>query len=130
MASFLTWCKDEGIIMPKIKFPTYFENGLIGVSCLKTIENREAYIFVPYKMMFTDSKVLENPELALIIDENKGENKLFNALVPVDPKIMTIVLGLFYEIAQGSQSYWYIYIRKLLDIHFETAWTQEELDGL
>ena len=34
---FLKWCKDEGVIMPKLEYPAYFENGLVGVRCKEDI---------------------------------------------------------------------------------------------
>ena len=54
---FLDWCKAEGVIMPKIEYPAYFENGLIGARCTEDIKNREAFLFVPLKMMFSVYKV-------------------------------------------------------------------------
>ena len=36
--------------MPKLEFPAFFENGLLGVKCKEDINHREAYLFVPYKM--------------------------------------------------------------------------------
>ena len=34
---FLKWCKEEGVIMPKLQYPAYFENGLVGVRCTSDI---------------------------------------------------------------------------------------------
>ena len=48
---FLDWCIKEGVIMPKLEYPAKFENGVIGVRCCEDIENREAFLAVPYKMI-------------------------------------------------------------------------------
>ena len=34
---FNVWCKKEGVIMPKLLYPAYFENGLLGVKCKQDI---------------------------------------------------------------------------------------------
>lgn len=45
--------------MPKMEFPAYFDHGLLGVKCTEDIVHREAYLYVPYKLMITvgDTKV-------------------------------------------------------------------------
>ena len=50
---FSEWCQKEGMIMPKLEYPAYFENGLEGTRCKEDIEHREAFLFVPYKMMIS-----------------------------------------------------------------------------
>ena len=39
--------------MPKLEFPAYFEDGLVGIRVKEDIEHREAFIYVPYKMMIS-----------------------------------------------------------------------------
>ena len=34
---FNKWCKEEGVIMPKLEYPAYFENGLEGTRCKEDI---------------------------------------------------------------------------------------------
>lgn len=34
---FLNWCKSEGIVMSKLEYPAYFQNGLVGVRCKEDI---------------------------------------------------------------------------------------------
>ena len=31
------WCEKEGVIMPKLEYPAYFENGLKGMRCKEDI---------------------------------------------------------------------------------------------
>ena len=50
---FNEWCEREGVIMPKLEYPAYFNNGLEGIRCKEPIEHREAFLFVPYKMIIT-----------------------------------------------------------------------------
>lgn len=48
------WCKLEGVVMPKLQYPAYFDGGeLLGVKCLEQIEHREAYMFIPLKMVIS-----------------------------------------------------------------------------
>ncbi len=50
------WCKDNGVHMPKLEYPAVFEGGLIGARVTEEIAHREAFIFVPYKMLSTVGK--------------------------------------------------------------------------
>ena len=34
---FNQWCKDEGVVMPKLKFPVFYENDIVGVKCVEDI---------------------------------------------------------------------------------------------
>jgi hypothetical protein len=42
--------------MPKLEYPAYFDDGLIGVRCKEDIEHREAFLYVPYKVMMSIKK--------------------------------------------------------------------------
>jgi len=68
--TFKKWCAKEGVLMPKLEFPATFENGLVGMKCKETIENREAYLYVPYKMMLSAKMVSSDPVLGPLISEN------------------------------------------------------------
>ena len=81
--------------MPKVEYPAYFENGVIGVRVTQDIGYREPYIYVPYKMVITQKKIMKNAVLRPIIDAfpdvfGSGENT-------ADTIIMCI--GLYYEIS-------------------------------
>ena len=39
--------------MPKLEYPAKFENGLVGIKCKEDIEHREAFIFVPFKIIIS-----------------------------------------------------------------------------
>lgn len=68
ISMFLDWCKKEGVVMPKCEYPAYFKNGLIGVRCKEDIKNREAYCFIPYKMVITAEKVQNNTVLKPLLE--------------------------------------------------------------
>ena len=34
---FNEWCKKEGVLMPALEYPAYFEGGLIGIKCIKDV---------------------------------------------------------------------------------------------
>ena len=46
---FNKWLDDEGVIMPKLQYPAYFEGGLVGVSATAPIKHRESFLAIPYK---------------------------------------------------------------------------------
>jgi hypothetical protein len=64
---FMNWCNKEGMHMPKLEYPAFFEGGLLGVKCKEDIEHREVYLYVPYKMMISVKDTQKHPVLAEII---------------------------------------------------------------
>ena len=105
---FLEWCEKEGVVMPKLEYPATFENGLVGVRCKEDIEFREAFLYIPYKMILNVTKIRKDPILQGIIKKfpacfSKEKNSDFEAL--------HLALGMYYEISKGKKSYWYPYIR-------------------
>ena len=128
LTMFLDWCKKEGVIMPKLEYPASFEeNGLVGIRCKQDIQNREAYIYVPYKVMFTVDRIEDHQVLGPIIENRSG---CFSDERRDDSEMLILTLGLFYEIGLGTQSYWYPWLRWLLDGPQRAKWTEEELATL
>lgn len=66
---FNEWCRKEGVIMPHLEYPAYFD-GLLGIKCTKDIEYHEAYLCVPFKMVMSLEKAYIHPVLKMIIYEN------------------------------------------------------------
>ena len=93
--------------MPKIKYPKYFEDGLIGVECTDDIRHREAFLFVPVKMLLTVKKAKEHPVLSKVIEDNPD---VFSSEKNQDSDHFILVLFLFYETCLGTQSFWFPYI--------------------
>ena len=50
---FNQWTKSEGVIMPKLEYPAYFEGGLLGIKCTQDVEHHEGYLYVPFKMVMS-----------------------------------------------------------------------------
>jgi len=67
---FNQWCKDVGILTPKIDYPAFFEGGLVGCKVNTPIEHREAFLFVPFKAIISVDKCLNNPVLKVFYEEN------------------------------------------------------------
>ena len=42
--------------MPKLEYPYKFEGGLVGMRCKDDINHREAFCFIPYKMIMCVGK--------------------------------------------------------------------------
>ena len=61
---FKNWCLKEGVLMPKLD--------LKGdkLSIKEQIPNREAFLFVPYKMIISVNKTLMHEVLGPIIDNH------------------------------------------------------------
>lgn len=57
--------------MPKLEYPYKFQGGLIGMRCSDDIDHREAFCFIPYKMIMCVGKALNHPILSKIIQENE-----------------------------------------------------------
>ena len=120
---FNEWCKNEGVIMPKLEYPAIFQDDLIGVRCTQDIEHREAYLFVPYKMLLSVKKTVNHKVLSPILLDNP---KLFDEDENCDWEQITLTLAIFYEMVLGSQSYWYPYIRMLPAVGFSCDWSEKE----
>ena len=56
--------------MPKLEYPAYFEGGLLGTKVTEDIEHREAYLYVPYKMLLSVNGTQEHMILGGIIIDN------------------------------------------------------------
>ena len=120
---FNEWCKEEGVIMPKLQYPAYFEGNLLGVRCTEEIKHREAYMFVPYKMVISLNKIMQHPVVSKIIQENP---ECFNKDEFYDYQHMILTLFIFHEITLGRWSYWYPYLRLLPDVEITSSWSEEE----
>ena len=61
---FMDWCTEGGMIFPKLEYPAYFEDGLIGVRALDKIEHRESFLAIPYKFLMTVQMAQKHPVLS------------------------------------------------------------------
>ena len=50
---FNSWCEREGVKIPKLEYPTVFEGGLLGARVKEDIQHREAFLFIPFKMLMS-----------------------------------------------------------------------------
>jgi hypothetical protein len=64
------WCKKQGIFMPKLEYPAFFEDGTMGFKAKEAIKHRELIMAVPYSIVMSNHKAKENPELNKIFIEN------------------------------------------------------------
>ena len=124
---FNEWCAQEGVIMPAVEYPAYFEGGLLGMKCTQDVGHHEAYICIPVKMIMSVNKAKVHPVLSKIVDDNP---QCFAAEGSDDWEQLTLVLFMFYELTLGEKSYWLPYLRLMPDVHFISSWTPEELAAL
>jgi hypothetical protein len=105
---FSEWIKKEGVLMPKLEFPAFFENDeLLGVRCKEDIQHREAYLYVPYKMLLSVKSTQAHPVLGPIVSAHP---EAFDRDEVDEWDQMILSLALFYEMTLGKSSYWYPYM--------------------
>ena len=93
--------------MPKVEYPAFFDDGLIGARCKEQIEHREAFLFVPYKMLMSICKAQKHPVLDIILRQNVESFYEQNQ----DWEQFQLTLFIFYEMTLEQASYWYPYLR-------------------
>lgn len=122
---FLDWCDKEGVHMPKLEYPAYFEGGLCGTRVKEDIEHREAYLYVPYKMLLSVNGTQEHHILGPIIIDNP---QCFLEDDCDDWEQLTLTLRIMYEMTFGKKSYWYPYLRMMPDVNFTSKWEPHEIE--
>ena len=105
-ARFTQWCKDVGILAPKLDYPAFFYGGLVGAKVNAPIEHREVLLFVPFKAIITLDKCLDDSNLKVFYQEN---GKLFSKNYE-DWEQLVIVIFLMYQKQLGEDSFWEPYI--------------------
>ena len=105
---FNEWAIAEGAVMPKIEYPAYFGDGLVGMRCTEDIEHREMFMAIPYKMLLSVKDTQAHPVLKQVLEENP---ELFAEESGLSWEQLTLVMRLFYEVIQGKEGHWYPYLR-------------------
>lgn len=113
--------------MPKMEYPAFFEGGLIGTKCIEDIKHREAYLFVPLKIMMTIDKVLNHPVLSGIV---AAHPEAFSEEDNQDYEQLSLCLFLFYEMSLGQKSFWYPYLRLMPIVEFTCLWDEKEIQDM
>ena len=69
--TFNDWCICNGVLAPKLEYPAKFghDGQLVGVKCTSPIKYREAFMFIPYKLLMTMDKALNTPDLKTIFEK-------------------------------------------------------------
>ena len=122
---FNEWCEAEGVKMPKLEYPGYFDGGLVGMRATAPIEHREAFIGIPYKMLITCRGAQLHPVLGGIIAENPD---IFSDSKG-DWEQLTLVLVLIYEYQKGEESYWKPYLDLMPDVKFMCNWPEDMISA-
>ncbi len=58
------WCRENGVIMPKLEYPAVFEGGLQGMRVKEDIEYREAFLFIPFNMLMSLETAKAHPHIS------------------------------------------------------------------
>ena len=113
--------------MPKLEYSAYFEHGLLGVKCTEDIGHREAFMYIPYKMVFSVQKAKDEPNLGPVLEAYPS---LFDPKKNQAASDQLILLAFIYvEMQKGKNSYWYPWFRMLPDVDFSCGWSSNDLDN-
>ena len=112
---FNEWCLSNGVRMPKLEYPAYFDGGLVGVKATAPIEHREAFLSIPYKMLITVDAAQRHEVLGPIIAENPH---VFSEDEKGDWEQLTLVIFIIYEYQKGEDSFWKPYLDLMPDVKF------------
>ena len=121
---FKDWCFENGVRMPKLQYPAYFEGGLIGMMATEPVEHREAFISVPYKMLLTVDGAQRHPVLGPIIKNNP---KFFHEEYKGDWEQLNLVIYIMYEFAKGEGSFWKPWLDMMPNVIFFCHWTKDQI---
>ena len=118
--NFKHWLSDNGILMPKLA-----TNGET-VTVKDKVANREAMIFVPYKMIISVNKTLDHEVLGPIVnnhpeifDEDNGDQYREHLI---------LLLALIYEMVLEKDSFWDPYLKTLSFCEFPLNWDKTTVD--
>lgn len=112
---FNEWCDKVGIRSPKLEYPAFFGNGLLGSRVTTPIEHREAFLFVPFKAMISVDKALRDPEMGDFYEKNP---QLFTKDVNQDWEQLILCTYLMHQKALGEKSFWAPYIDLMPKVTF------------
>lgn len=121
-SEFKDWLLKEGVLMPKLS-----TNGET-VTIKDKINNREAFLFVPYKMIISVNKTLDHEILGPIINNHP---EIFDEEDSDQYREQFILLlALIYEIVKEEDSYWCPYLKTLSYSDFPLNWDKTTIEQL
>jgi hypothetical protein len=80
--------------IPKLDYPVIFEGGLLGARVNQDIQHREAFLFIPYKMLMSLDYTRSHPCLGPIILANP---QVFHKDQHEDWEQLTLAITMLYE---------------------------------
>lgn len=67
----MSWCLKNGVKIPKLEYPAIFDHGLVGVRAREDIEHREAFLYIPFKLLITMEVAHNHPIVGHVFKENQ-----------------------------------------------------------
>ena len=111
---FTNWCQQVGIRFPKMGYPHFFENGLVGAVVTQPIDYRESFLYVPFTAMISVDKCLRDPAMFEFYEQNP---QLFSK-EHQDWEQLILACFLVRQKHLGEESFWAPYIESMPDVHF------------
>lgn len=124
---FNEWAAKNGALTPKMQWPAWFDDGLLGAKVIADVQHREAHTLVPFRMILSCKRTRAHPILGPICEKYPA---CFEDGRSDDWEQLTLTLALLYETTLGLKSFWYPYLRILPEdgAQLPCFWSEHELE--
>ena len=95
----------------------------MGARARQDIEHREAFLYIPFRLLISLEAARSHPEVGPVLRENPH---LFSA-EHEDHEQLTLTLFMLFEYQKGRASFWFPYLNLLPDVEFFCHWTPAQL---
>ena len=100
---FNSWAKRNGVIAPKVSFPSVFNDGLVGMSANEKIEVGEAFVYVPGRLLITVLKAFDS-EIGYVFESYEEVFKSH-----FDSEYLTLTVYSMFEYNKKEGGFWWPY---------------------
>ena len=103
---FNKWCDDNGVLRDSVRYPTCFGNDgqLVGMSATKDIGLREAFVYVPQRLMICEARFRQDPSIGHLLNKHP---ELFQE--KLNREHVALMFFLMHEYGKGEDSFWFDY---------------------
>lgn len=121
----MEWCVQNGVKCDKLEYPYVFEQGLVGARARKDIEHREAFLYVPFKLLISMEVAFSHQTVGHVFAEHP---ELFSK-AHEDFEQLTLAVFMLFEYQKGKESFWFPYLNLLPEVEFFCNWDPKFLQA-